>query len=162
MSRRHLVLLAVLVLVAVGTAGLIVGVLVPSADVVTPGAVPPATDALDQADALRLARRVDLPLLATADRVVLDEHKPDGMCGARVTIDRPEEVAELRQALRPREVPPTAGRTAATLSFYRGNQLLRTVWVYEGGEWGFERPGTGYTTGADPDLWRIVRWHLKG
>ena len=68
----------------------------------------------------------------------------------------------MRQALRPREVPPSGGVTAATLSFYRGPHLLRTVWVIEGGEWGFDRPGTRHTTGEDPDLWRLIREHLKG
>ena len=162
MSRR-LALLVAVALAAVGTVGLLVAMLLPSAGVVTPGvAIPPATAAADQDDALGLARRVDLPLLATADRVVLDGYEPGGERGARVTLDRPEAVAELRQALRPREVPPSDGVTAATLSFYRGNQLLRTVWVYEGGEWGFDRPGTSYTTGEDPDLWQLIRWHLKG
>ncbi|HVK18643.1 MAG TPA: hypothetical protein VM533_17045 [Fimbriiglobus sp.] len=162
MSHRQLILLAAAGLVAVAAAGLIVVVLLPSADVVTPGAVPPAAAASDPATALSLARRVDLPLLATADRVVLDEYMPEGESGVRVTLDRPEEVAELRQVLRPREVPPGGGPVAATLTFYRGGQPLRTVWVIEGGEWGFERPGTSHATGADPDLWRLVRWHLRG
>lgn len=162
MSRRHLITLAVAALPAAVVIVVIAALLLPSADVVTPGAVPQAEAAFDQGDAVRLARRVDLPLLATADRVVIDEHKPGGERGGRVTLDRPEAVAELRQALRPRQVPPAGGTTAATLTFYRGGHLLRTVWVFEGGEWGFERPGTSYTTGADPDLWQLVRWHLKG
>jgi hypothetical protein len=162
MNRRHLIVLTVAVLSAAGVAVGTVAMLLPSADVVTPGAAPQAEAAADQSDALWLARRVDLPLLATADRVVIDEHRPGGECGVRVTLDRPEAVAELRRALRPREVPPGGGPTAATLTFYRGGQPLRTVWVSEGGEWGFERPGASPTTGADPDLWQLVRWHLKG
>jgi hypothetical protein len=162
MSPRQLALLAVAVPSAVGVIVVIAAMLLPSSDEVTPGAVPQAEAAADQDDALRLARRVDLPLLATADRVVIDEHKPGGECGVRVTLDRPEAVAELWQALRPRKVPLGGGPTAATLAFYRGHQLLRTVRVFEGGEWGFERPGTSHTSGADPDLWQLVRWHLKG
>jgi hypothetical protein len=163
MSRRQLVLLVAATLAAVGTVGLVVVMLLPSTDVVTPGAaVPPATAAADRDDALRLARRVDLPLLALADRVVLDEHLPGGECGARVTLTDPEAVAELRQALRPREVTPSGGEPVATLSFYRGPHLLRTVWVIEGGEWGFARPGTSHITGDDPDLWRLVREYLRG
>jgi hypothetical protein len=163
MSRRQPVLLVAATLAAVGAVGLVVVILLPSTDVVTPGAaIPLATAAADPGDALRLARRVDLPLLALADRVILDEHKPGGECGARVTLTRPEAVAELRRALRPREVPPSGGEPAATLSFYRGSHLMRTVWVIEGGEWGFARPGASHTTGDDPDLWRLIREYLRG
>jgi hypothetical protein len=150
------------VFAVIGSMGLVMAMLWPHAVVEAPDAPPPTREATSQDDAQRLARRMDLPLLATADRVVIDEHKPTGECGSRVTLTRLETIAELRQVLRPREVFPTGGPVAATLTFYRGDRPLRTVWVIEGGEWGFERPGTNYTIGADPDLWELVRWHLKG
>jgi hypothetical protein len=54
-------------------------------------------------------------------------------------------------------VPPGTGIKAATIIFSRGDDVLREVWVSEGGEWGFERPGTGWTTGASPQLWKLVK-----
>jgi hypothetical protein len=113
----------------------------------------------DQSDAIREARRVDLPLLAKADKVVIEEAKHAG--GRRATLSKREQIRELTRALKPRAVSPSGGRTAATLRFYRGDKLLRKVWVFEGGEWGFDRPGTSWTTGRDKDLWKAIEKRLQ-
>ena len=39
--------------------------------------------------------------------------------------------------------------------------MLRRAWVFKGGEWGFERPGTKWTTGREAALWKVIRKHLK-
>jgi hypothetical protein len=105
-----------------------------------------------QGEALREAEAVDLPALARADRVAID-----WPTGKRVTLANPRLVDSIRRALRPRLVPPSGGMVAATLRFYHDDELIRTVWVYEGGEWGFERPGTSWATGSDAELWRLVK-----
>jgi hypothetical protein len=122
----------------------------------------PATKVVDdQAEAIDEARKVDLPLLEKADKVVIEEMaKPEGK-GRRVTLKKADELKEIREALKPSKTPPSGGRTAVTLTFYHGENILRKVWVFERGEWGFERPGTSWTTGREAALWRAVQKHLK-
>jgi hypothetical protein len=121
--------------------------------------VPAAKRVTDQAAAVREAREVDLPLLEKADRVVIEAARTAG--GGKVTLDKADDLKQLRGALKTREVPPSGGITAATVEFYHGEKLLRKVWVFEGGEWGFDRPGTSWTTGRSADLWTAVRKRLK-
>jgi hypothetical protein len=111
-----------------------------------------------QAAAIQEARDVDLKLLENADRVVL---VPRGLkAGESVTV-KGDDVAALRKALVPKAGPPSGGKTAVTIQFYRGDTLLRSVWMFSYGEWGFERPGTQWTTGTSDDLPDLVRKHLK-
>lgn len=116
---------------------------------------PAAKSAATQDQALALAKSADLPALAAADRVVIA-----GADGGQVTLDGQKAIQSLRAALTLRPAPPSAGETAATLSFYRGEELLREVWVYDGGEWGFNRPGTNWTCGVSQPLWRFVQKRL--
>jgi hypothetical protein len=117
-----------------------------------------AQEVKDQVEAIRRATEVDLPIIAEeADRAVL---LPANGVDA-VVLTKPEEVAELRQALKPEAVPPSGGIRAATVAFYNGTSMVRQVWIYEGGEWGFVRPGTSWTTGNSPELWDLVRRRLK-
>ena len=82
--------------------------------------------------------------------------------GERVILATAESVAEMRKALTREGRPPSGGLKAATLTFRQGDVVLRKVWVYDGGEWGFERPGTSWTTGASPELWGLVKkWVRK-
>ncbi len=122
--------------------------------------IPSAKKLGSKAEAVEHARRVDVPLLRKADRVVIAEAKRGGK-GRTVTLTRPPAIRELRQALRPKMSRDTRGMTAATLTFYRGDRLLRKVWVYWGGQWGFERPGWSYTTGNSPELWQAIQKHLR-
>ena len=118
---------------------------------------PPTARAVkDRAASVREAKDVDLPALAGADRIVV-EPIPKGY---RRDLRNPRDVQKFVQALKPIEEPAQGGDLAATLWFYRGDQLLRKVWVREGGEWGFERPKASWTTGADPELWRLVKARL--
>ena len=110
--------------------------------------LPASQAASDQAEAIRLAREVDLPALEKADRVVIQ--RGQGRGGARVELDDPEAIMDLRQALKPKEVPPSGGVTTYRLAFYRGETPIRKIWVFENGEWGFEREkGTSWTIGRD-------------
>jgi hypothetical protein len=122
--------------------------------------IPAVKAAVDQDEAIRLAREMDLPALEKADRVVIEEAKIR-RDGRRVTLADADDIKGLRKTLKPSEVPPSGGITAATLLFYRGTVLIRKVWVFEGGEWGFERPGTSWTTGREADLWEGIRKHLR-
>lgn len=121
--------------------------------------IPAAKKAESQADALEEARTVDLPLLDKADKVVIVESKPNGK-GQTITLDRADAVKELRDALKTAKVPPSGGENAATITFYKGDAALRTIWIYAGGEWGFDRPGTSWTIGRHADLWKVVKRHL--
>jgi hypothetical protein len=122
--------------------------------------VPAVKKVGSQEEAVEQARQVDLPLLGKADKVVIEETKRGGQ-GRRVTLTRAADLKELREALRPSKASPSGGRTAATVTFYRGGRVLRKVWVFEGGEWGFERPGTSWTTGRQAGLWKALQKHLK-
>jgi hypothetical protein len=112
----------------------------------------------DQEFARRAARDIDLPALDLTDRVTIEPANK----GDRVILTTPQSIAELKRSLTISDVPPSAGLKAATITFSRGDDVLRKVWVYEGGEWGFERPGTSWTIGASPDLWaQVKKWMGK-
>jgi hypothetical protein len=150
--------MSLLVLVLTGT----VMVLSSKADGKKDSQEVPATKVVDdQAEAIDEARKVDLPLLEKADKVVIEEMaKPEGK-GRRVTLKKADELKEIREALKPSKTPPSGGRTAVALTFSHGENILRKVWVYQSGEWGFNRPGTSWTTGREAALWRAVQKHLK-
>ena len=123
------------------------------ADAAAYNAPPPKAKAVkDQAEAIREAKAVDLPALAEANSITIES----ASSGSRMILKDPKTIASFRRALRPIEVPPSAGMVAATLQFFRDDEMIRKVWVYRGGEWGFDRPGTRWTTGADAELWRLV------
>ena len=123
--------------------------------------VPAVKKVDDQYKALDEATRVDLPALKQATKVVVEEAAPPVGKGRRVVLGKPEEIREIREFLKPSNTPPSAGMTAATLTFYRDEKPLRKVWVFERGEWGFERPGTSHTTGIEANLWRVIQRHMK-
>jgi hypothetical protein len=119
----------------------------------------PPRNVRDQPDAIYEATCVDLPQLDLADKVVIVECKESGD-GRTVTLVEPRELIELRRCLVPKRVPASGGVNAAILSFYRGGALVRKVWVFAGGEWGFERPGISHTTGWNPNLWKVINKHF--
>ena len=119
--------------------------------------IPPVKAAKDQEDALHLARKIDLPLLEKADKVVIEE----SVGGRRHTIQKADDIKELREALKVSEQQPSGGKNAVTILFYRKDDLIRKVWVFKSGEWGFERPSISWTTGHQRDLWEVDQKHLK-
>jgi hypothetical protein len=45
-----------------------------------------------------------------------------------------------------------------TIQFRRGEELLRELWVFDDGEWGFKRTGaTSWTLGLSDTLARLVK-----
>jgi hypothetical protein len=117
-------------------------------------AIPPAQAAGDQAAAIKLAKTQDLPAVEKADRVVIQELWPGK---ARITVTKATALKQLRAALVVAEVPPSAGESHYQLSFYLEKQLVREVWVYTDGEWGFERPKPPHwTIGRNVELKRLI------
>lgn len=112
----------------------------------------------DQAEAIRQAKAVDIPALEKANRVGFESSMTKEFVPSSAD---PRVVDSFRKALHPKEVPPSGGEVAAKVSFFHDDDLIRRIWVYEGGEWGFERPGTRWTTGADAELWRLVKSRLR-
>lgn len=82
--------------------------------------------------------------------------------GKTAEITDAARVRWLADALAPAEVPPSSGEEAMTLRFYQGPTLLREVWIYPDGEWGFRRPGTSWTTGRSDKLARLIQQELAG
>ena len=111
-----------------------------------------------QAEAVQEAKDVDLKLVEKADSVVLVMGGHKG--GDKITL-KGDEVAAIRKALMTGAARASGGEVAANLTFYHGETPLRSVWVYKGGEWGFTRPGTSWTTGLSPDLWKVLSKHDK-
>lgn len=131
----------------------------------------------DRAEEVREALDVDLPIVECCDSALI-EATDDAK--ARTVLDQPKELSALRQVLMPLPEPPgrspraalrqfltepsrTPGQSppVATVSFYGGEQLMRRLLVYEGGEWSIERPGVSWRIGQDLELLRIVRRSLR-
>jgi len=124
-----------------------------------PEEIPSVRAAKDQEDALRLAREIDLPVLAKSDKVLIEEASRRG--DRRLILENHEDIKALRDALKPSGAPETGGMNAVTISFFRKNELIRKIWVFQGGEWGFERPSVSHTTGHEANLWMIIEKYLK-
>lgn len=124
------------------------------------GKVPAAKKVTAQEDAIAEARKVDIPLLKRADTVVIQAMAP-ALQGKSKILSDAKAIEELRTALKPSVRQPSGSMTVATVSFYQGKTLLRKIWVYEGGEWGFDRPGTKWTTGGDVRLWNLIQADLR-
>ena len=121
---------------------------------------PTARKVSDQKEAISEARKVDIPLLHSADKVIVEKAGPKEQKRSLV-LTRVQDIQALRETLKPKEALPSGGMVAATLTFYKGKRALRKVWVYEGGEWGFERVGIKYTTGANGNLWKLVQKYIE-
>ena len=120
--------------------------------------IPPPEAAETQADALKLARAADLPAMAKADRAVIEAVRG----GKKVTVTD-KALDKLRAALVVKDTPPSGGKTAWTITFYRGEKVVRKVWVYSYGEWGVERPkGASWTLGTNAALAELIERLVQG
>jgi hypothetical protein len=137
-------------------------VLVACADKRMGSATPVAVALTSQDDALQQAKDADLPALKAADRAVVSEVPPPMGTGKWVEITDTARIRRLVDVLKPTKAPPSAGEQEMTVRFYQGPTLLREVWVYGNGEWGFRRPGTSWTTGLSEELVRLIRQELAG
>jgi predicted small lipoprotein YifL len=121
---------------------------------------PAAVAVANQDDALQQAKNADLPALKVADRALVSEVAPPIGTAISVEITNADQVSRLLDALMPTKVPPSSGKEAMTVHFYQGPTLLREVWVFQDGEWGFRRPGTSWTIGRSDELVRLIRQEL--
>jgi hypothetical protein len=116
-------------------------------------APPPTARAVkDRAEAVREAKAVDLPALEKADRLIVEATRNNW----RWNVNDASLVREFAKALTPTDSPRQGGDLKVSLIFLKGEEPIRTAWVREGGEWGFERPSASWTTGSNPGLWRLL------
>jgi hypothetical protein len=113
---------------------------------------PTARAAKDRAEAVREAKDVDLPALEKADRVIVEATRNNW----RWNVNDASLVREFVKSLAPSDSPRQGGELKVSLIFMKGEEPIRTAWVREGGEWGFERPSASWTTGSNPELWRLL------
>jgi hypothetical protein len=115
----------------------------------------PVQQVSDQDEALDAAREMDLPALKGAESLIVETMKWAG--GKRKIVEDGGTISKFDLVLTVSKVPPSGGETWARLTWQKGGQAVRSVWVYLSGEWGFERPGTDWTTGLNPDLVRLIK-----
>ncbi|MCX5663048.1 MAG: hypothetical protein NTW19_25475 [Planctomycetota bacterium] len=125
----------------------------------TSAVVGPVKPAKDQADAIRLTQQEDLPAVDSAEWAAIKSARP--RAGEKQTIIAGAAgLKALRATLVVRDVPPSAGENWALVTWYREEKPIRTIWVFESGEWGFERPTTSHTVGKSPELAALLARHL--
>jgi hypothetical protein len=107
----------------------------------------------DDARAVRLARQKDIPALNEVDKVVIQTAEWAG--SKEVAITDAADLKELRAVLIAEETTPSAGMEWATLTWLKGETVIRKIWVYQDGEWGFER-----SVGQSDELVAIIKKHL--
>lgn len=115
----------------------------------------PAKNAETQEEALKQAKD-DLAAIAACDRLVAEWLWPHKAQPKPVTLTAAS-LRKVRDRLTAKESTPQAGEPYLNLYFYRGNQLVRKVWVYKSGQWGVVRPAAPHwPLGADPRLVETV------
>ena len=107
----------------------------------------------DDARAVRLARQKDLPALNEANKVVVQTAEWAG--SKEVAITDAADLKQLRAALIAEETTPSAGLTWATLTWFKGETVVGKIWVFDYGEWGFDR-----SVGQSEELVAIIKKHL--
>lgn len=125
--------------------------------------IPPVKDVRTSAEAVKMAAAVDLPLIKKADKIVLEQLDEFGAkTGKKVTLDKREPIAKLIEPLKPKAVAEIGAAASVRVTFYQGDQALRTIYVIEElGNWWIERPKMNWATGQDPALWKAIKPHLK-
>lgn len=125
--------------------------------------IPPVKDVRTSAEAVKMAAAVDLPLINKADKIVLEQLDEFGAkTGKKVTLDKREPITKLTDTLKPKVVPEVGAAASVRVTFYQGDQALRTIYVIQDlGNWWIERPKMNWATGQDPALWKAIKPHLK-
>lgn len=136
----------------------------------------PVAEAWTQAGAIAMAKEHDLPAIAKADRVVIAQHFADEASADRAsangafvdearetTVKDKDALKRIREALVVKQVEPSGGETMYTLTFYRGDEVVREVWVYPYGEWGITRPkSASWTLGENEKLGEVLEGLVEG
>jgi hypothetical protein len=170
-GTKLLLLLATLLLIATGVTVWLVWfppwTPVPSPD-------DPVQSVNTQSDALRFARASDIPAAGKADRMVIKmmergDREPGEAAraypeGKRFTISDQAAIQSLVETLIVKETPESGNTNYATVTFFKGAKEIRSIWLFDNGEWGFIRPGQGasHSTGVSGDLVRKVKQLVQG
>jgi hypothetical protein len=127
----------------------------------------PVQSVNSQSDALRFAKASDIPAAGKADRMVIKIMAGPPRHGAKApypegrsfTIADDAAIKSLVQTLVVKETVESGRMNYATVTFYKGTEEIRSIWLFENGEWGFVRPapGASHSTGVSGDLVRNVK-----
>lgn len=99
------------------------------------------------------AKAKDLPAIAKADRVTITT-----VSEAVTDVKDAKLVAAIAAGLTVTDATQKPGSTEYTLVFYKGNEKIRTVWVYESGEWGVKPPeGNDWMCGKGEGLVKAIK-----
>ncbi|MBN1916935.1 MAG: hypothetical protein JW889_03415 [Verrucomicrobia bacterium] len=118
--------------------------------------IPPPKAAETQDEAIKLAKEVDLPAIAKANRVVItrffdgDEVLPEP---EEITVGALATLKQIREALIVEKTEPSSGENKYELTFYLDDKPIREIWVYDNGEWGLTlNQGPDWTLGRNQKL----------
>ena len=105
------------------------------------GPIQPLKPAASQAEAIKLAKKEDLPAIEQATKVIV-KLVVNGWWSFRNerTIESQTVLRQICKAMTICKTEQSARGLRARLEFYRGDQLLRMVDVYTDGQWGIVRP----------------------
>jgi len=105
------------------------------------GPIQPLKRAASLEEAIKLAKKEDLPTIDHATKVVV-KLVVNGWWSFRNerTIESEAVLRQMRGAMTVCETGQSASGLRARLEFYRGDRLLRMVNVYADGQWGIVRP----------------------
>jgi hypothetical protein len=120
--------------------------------------IQPLKPAASQAEAIKLAKKEDLPTIEHATKVIV-RLVVNGWWSFRNerTIESEAMLKQIREAMTICETGQSARDLRARLEFYRGDRLLRIVDVSTDGQWGIMRPNHHfYVVGRNRGLADIV------
>ncbi|MBN1916936.1 MAG: hypothetical protein JW889_03420 [Verrucomicrobia bacterium] len=115
--------------------------------------IEPARAAATRAEAMKLTQDEDLPAIAKANKLVIKCFDVVKMETHQVTVEDTAALKSIRAALTVTQDEPAGGSIKPyTLTFYRGDEVVRIVSVHVDGKWGIQRPGTYWVLGANDGL----------
>ncbi len=118
-------------------------------------AIQPAKAAKTQEEAITLAKEDDLPAIARANKVVIEQFFDDGQHfdkAKEITVEDQDTLKKIREALAVEDVEASFGEMKYRLHFYLGDVLIRDIYVFLYGEWGIFREGRDWALGCNEDL----------
>ena len=99
------------------------------------------------------AKTKDLPAIAKADRVTIKT-----VSDQEIDVKDAKLVAAIVAGLTVTDAAQKPGSTEWTLTFYKDKEKIRTVWVYESGEWGVKPPeGNDWMCGKGEGLVKAIK-----
>lgn len=124
---------------------------------VSADAIEPVKAAATRAEAVKLAQDEDLPAIAKATKAVIKYFDVVKMETHEATIESATALKSIRGALTLTQDEPAGGAIKPyTLTFYRGDEVVRIVSVHVDGKWGIQRPGTYWILGTNDGLTKLL------